>query len=465
MREGQALHVSPYVVQIEKYAHSVKELSRRFLELEEKRKGLTSEEMERMFQEVRSGVCKECEKCDWCWGENFVHTYQLGYEIFSAIENYGNELSVEVKRKLQRCCVRAPRFLRGMLDAFRNAKRNILWRNRMAQSRKGCAMQMNAFADMLEVTAKEMEDSIYTDERKEKQIAAALKKEEIRVLCMTFFLTRDGKHKIQMIARSADGGGIPVKEVGGVLSEIMGKRMIPDKEQSQVLGKDYLPLVFLEGPAFYTMQGIARIGKGCSKISGDSFMLLELPDGKSSAALSDGMGAGEEARRESELVTDLLEDLLEAGFPPETAVQMINTALVMGREELRFSTVDMTVFDLYTGSCEIIKAGASSTFLKRRDSVEHLCSTSLPIGVLHKLEIDSAIRTLSDGDFVIMVTDGVLDALPVGEQDLILETIIQGTEKQNPKEMAHHILEQVLSWTGEEPLDDMTVLVIGIWKR
>ena len=58
MREGQALHVSPYVVQIEKYANSVKELSRRFLELEEKQKGLTSEEMERMFREVRSGVCK-----------------------------------------------------------------------------------------------------------------------------------------------------------------------------------------------------------------------------------------------------------------------------------------------------------------------------------------------------------------------------------------------------------------------
>jgi len=30
--------------------------------------------------------------------------------------------------------------------------------------------------------------------------------------------------------------------------------------------------------------------------------------------------------------------------------------------------------------------------------------------------------------------------------------------------MAHHILEQVLEWTGEDPMDDMTVLVIGIWR-
>jgi len=30
--------------------------------------------------------------------------------------------------------------------------------------------------------------------------------------------------------------------------------------------------------------------------------------------------------------------------------------------------------------------------------------------------------------------------------------------------MAHYILEQVLEWSGEAPLDDMTVLVVGIWS-
>jgi len=30
--------------------------------------------------------------------------------------------------------------------------------------------------------------------------------------------------------------------------------------------------------------------------------------------------------------------------------------------------------------------------------------------------------------------------------------------------MAHHILEQVLAWTGREPADDMTVIVVGMWE-
>ena len=83
---------------------------------------------------------------------------------------------------------------------------------------------------------------------------------------------------------------------------------------------------------------------------------------------------------------------------------------------------------------------------------------------MSKLELDKTKHQLEDGDMVIMVTDGVMDALPVGEQDFLMQMIIEGTKMNNPKEFAHHILEQVLACSGEVPLDDMTVLVVGIWS-
>ena len=182
MEEEQVLHASPYVVQIEKYANSLKQLSSTFLELEDKKNKFTSEEIECMFQHVKETVCEQCEKCQWCWGENFVHTYQMGYEILSAVESYGSELNVETKRKLQQRCVMAPRFLRRTLEVFRNAKQNMLWQNRMIQSRKGCAIQMDTFADMIRTTARELEDSIYEEERMEKKLTTRLRKEKVRVL-------------------------------------------------------------------------------------------------------------------------------------------------------------------------------------------------------------------------------------------------------------------------------------------
>jgi len=221
----------------------------------------------------------------------------------------------------------------------------------------------------------------------------------------------------------------------------------------------------VETARYHTLQGVAKIGKGCEKISGDNFSMLELPGGKQGAILSDGMGAGQLACRESTMVVEVLEDLLSAGFSKETALQMLNTAMVMGREEVRFSTIDMCLFDLYSGKCELAKAGASTTFIKSNGTVERIKSTSLPMGVMANLEIDYTERQLADGDMVIMVTDGVMDALPVGEQDFLMQMIVEGTAMQNPKEIAHHILEQVLECSGQVPLDDMTVLVVGLWRQ
>ena len=125
--------------------------------------------------------------------------------------------------------------------------------------------------------------------------------------------------------------------------------------------------------------------------------MTDLPGGKKGIALSDGMGSGEEAFRESTMVVEMLEELLEAGFPVKTAVQMMNTALVIGREEVRFSTIDVSLFDLYSGTCEFVKAGASTTFIKRKDAVEKICSTTLPIGVLQDIEIDTVTKSLASG--------------------------------------------------------------------
>lgn len=465
MDKGQALYTSPYVAQIERFADSVKQLSQTFLLMEEKKKAFTGEEVDGMFDRVKERVCGQCEKCSWCWGENFVHTYQMGYEILSAADHYGTELNMETKRKLQQRCLMAPRFLREMLEAFHDARQNMMWMNRIVQSREGCAIQMDTFAEMLRVTTRELEKSMFTDERMEKKIVSGLKRKGVRVLYTNFFLNREGKYEVHITARAIQEKCVTFQEICREISWITGHRLIPEGNPFQTLGKEYVTVICLEGPAFYTLQGVARIGKGCSKISGDNFTMMDLPGGRQSAALSDGMGSGERACKESTLVIELLEELLEAGFPEKTAIQMINTTLVLGREEIHYSTVDMSVFDLYTGTCEIIKAGASSTFIKHGGKVEHLSSTSLPIGVVHKLELDSVVRKLEDGDFVIMVTDGVLDALPVGEQDVLLETIIQGTAMINPKEMAHHILQQVLNWTGKEPEDDMTVLVVGVWAK
>lgn len=339
-----------------------------------------------------------------------------------------------------------------------------MWEQKMSLNREGCAVQLDAFAQMVQHSTHELDASIFEDEHLEKKLKARFSKIGIKLLSTVFFVAENGRYEIHVTVKAQKGSCVETKELAKIVSKCVGRQMVPETKERLAVGKEYCTIVCVEGPAFHTLQGVAKIGKGCECISGDNFSMLELPGGKQGVILSDGMGAGETAHRESSMVVEILEELLEAGFPKETAFQMLNTALVIGREEVRFSTIDVSIFDLYTGKCELAKAGASTTFIKRKNQIEGIRSTSLPLGVVAKLEIDQVVLDLEEGDMVIMVTDGVMDALPVGEQDLLMKMIIEGTHSQNPKEVAHHILEQVLACSGEVPLDDMTVLAVSIWS-
>lgn len=464
LKSGQAVGANPYVVQIDKFVNSLEKLSKVFLQLEGKRSLFAKTEVEEMYEKVKERVCRRCSNKDVCLGEDAFLTYQMVHEVFCTIEDYGVELNTEVKRKIQKRCIQAPRFVRVVLEVFKGARQNMLWNSKMAQNREGCVVQLDAFAQMIQHATRELDASIFEDEHLEKKIRARFAKVGVRLLSTVFFVTAEGKYEVHVTVRAGKGQCVATKEVVQMVSECVGRKMVPEKDERPILGTEYCTIICMEGPHFHTLQGVAKIGKGCRSISGDSFSMMEMPGGKQGIILSDGMGAGESAFKESMMVVEMLEELLDAGFPKETAIQMLNTALVMGREEVRFSTIDMSVFDLYNGSCEFVKAGASTAFVKYRDKVEAVKSTSLPIGVMPKLEVDSVTRKLEDGDFVVMVTDGVLDALPVGEQEILMKMIIEGTNMNNPKEIAHHILEQVLECSGEIPLDDMTVMVVGIWS-
>ena len=98
MENGQVLHSSLYVEQIDKFAVSLKQLAKTFLKLEEKKQTFSEEEIDEMFACVREEVCEKCEKNSWCWGENYIQMYQMGYEILAAVDQYGNELDAEQKK-------------------------------------------------------------------------------------------------------------------------------------------------------------------------------------------------------------------------------------------------------------------------------------------------------------------------------------------------------------------------------
>ena len=343
-------------------------------------------------------------------------------------------------------------------------KVHAAWNARMDEQRVAVATQLTEISEIMEGAIRRAYDT-KEDTSLERQLKRLLYKRGILLKKVYVYDNEEQRKEVYLTIRTRKKRCISNKDAAECLSEAMGSPMMPSHEARAFVRNEYTSTCFVEKTNFEVVYGVERCVGDYQQISGDSFSFLQKEEGQFLASLSDGMGTGLNAYQESEKVVDLLEQFLEAGFSKETAVKMINSALVLRDQGKTFSTIDISSIDLYSGVCEFLKIGAATSFIKRGNWVEAITSTSLPAGVFQQTDYEKTCRKLYDGDMVIMVTDGVLDVLPVEHQEKLMKDIILEHQTNNPKELADYILSRVRQYKSGRFLDDMTVLVMGIWKR
>lgn len=352
-------------------------------------------------------------------------------------------------------------------------RRDYLWQRKLQENQGLLAEHLKEMAHIMAEVAKETCLYRPMGERRFRQMSRLLR--ESGILLKNFFELEheDGHVEISLTMRTASERSvrlgekehISVEDVADFISVAMNVRLRAAKNAPLYLTPGWTTYYFLEEPAYHLLTGVAKAVKETEKISGDNYSFYEADDGRMVVILSDGMGSGEKACRDSERVIELLERLLEAGFRKESAIQLINGALASSGQEENMSTLDLCDINLYTGESEFIKVGAACTYIKRGHLVDRLSAQSFPMGVFGQLEVETLYRTLQNGDYVIMLSDGVLDALSQGIGEEMLPEIIGKMDYSNPNEIANQILTYCLKQSGGQIRDDMTVMVTGIWNQ
>lgn len=353
----------------------------------------------------------------------------------------------------------------GQIQYLERARLNYLWYNKMLETREAMAIQLNEMADMMEYYTK----PVY-DEKKALFGAEDYLKHKLRerkIIARKIVMSENGKGRFEarITAKKKKKAEVKMELMENMVSSVMGRKMRIASGDVEVLTGDFNEYLFLEEVNFMTISGAARRTREDEDRSGDNFTFMEMNSGQTFMSICDGMGSGRRAQSYSEMVIDLLEQLLESGFCENTTLKLINSVLLTGNQWQEPAALDMALIDRYSGICQFLKMGAACTYIKRGNWVECIKSTSLPMGVLDEVDVETITKKLYNGDFVIMISDGIVDSLNFEDKEAAMGRMIMEIETSSPREMALEILNRSLEMTEGIPKDDMTVICTGIWDK
>ena len=204
-------------------------------------------------------------------------------------------------------------------------------------------------------------------------------------------------------------------------------------------------------------------------VSGDTAISCSLPDGSQALILSDGMGKGASAAAESRLVVNHLRRLLKQGVPVSRAIKEVNRYLLEKAEKEdsdglkeSFATVDLVLIDRMTGRGKFYKMGAAPSYVVRGRKVRKVEKPALPVGIVPALKLTHITAKLSRGDFLVMMSDGILDSDREdsdGSWVISLLSDAGASGKIGPRQLAADILQEAHRRYGGRETDDATVVV------
>lgn len=201
--------------------------------------------------------------------------------------------------------------------------------------------------------------------------------------------------------------------------------------------------------------GAAACPKTGNGETGDSMGMREA-GGELLLMLSDGMGTGPEAHKESAAAVALLGDLLSVGFELENALECVNRLLLLRKKDDMYATLDAALIELKTGSARFVKFGAPPSYILRDGKVITVYAEALPLGVVSDARPAVQSAALKHGDALILMTDGAFDALGTELFASLLEKVYAANTADDAAEA---LLRCAREKSGN---DDISVLVARV---
>lgn len=407
-----------------------------------------------VFDYASDHVCKNCMLYTQCWQRDYVSTLAALNDVTQPMLQRGRAEMSDFPYHFAARCARLPELMRAINSALFALRERESLRRQQEENQSLLARQYAGITDILrqlgaEVTQDETAQPLM--ERQVRRYAAAFG--WIDRVCAV----RDSQGRLTV---ELYGEGIDdiMKQGDGFsagLSALLGVTLTaPEKKK----GSQGIHVEMHERAPYRAVVGIGRQQKEGASVSGDNACYFLTDTGTACLLLSDGMGSGAAASRDSRMLITSLERFLRAGISVGDALHAVSPALRLRSDGMRFTTLDAFTLDLFSGRAENLKCGAAPTYMRLNGRWTILPGTALPIGLAEEDELGDAVPLqMNDGDIVVLLSDGVTD----GTDDKWVRQLLIAHAGDSPKEIAAQLVNEA---KGRGHDDDRTVMVMKIEK-
>lgn len=440
------------------------ELADTFDRIREKDKVLDQRDIASVIDMIHNDECKSCGMKRACWENKFNHTYTMMYNILENLEEHGQITINNVPEKFRKECLKPESIVRVSNYYYKMFVLDYNWNAKLSENRKLIANQIRTISKSIENLSKDLETNVILDLEKEKSIFDELQRYNIPVDRVHYLTKSSDECEITIEKKTCKDCNLCENKLIDVVSDFVGDTLSAQKIGCHVLGEK-CKITFTKAQKYTATTEVSAMSRDGHILCGDNYTHMEINDGKYMMAISDGMGKGKKAYEESSITIDILEKMVDAKIEDEIVINTINNMLLLKSTDEMFSTIDLGIIDMKKGYLETIKMGACSTYIKRQNGeVDLISSSSLPVGILSEINLDRQKVKVKDGDYIVMVSDGIVDAGKnnnLGDNWLIY--FLQNIDTTNPKEISNLILDRALEIQGGEVEDDMTALVTKVY--
>lgn len=403
-----------------------------------------------------------CEKCVFyssCWDKDFEQTYYLMQKLYAKFGKNGKIYEKDLGQAFLRQCIHPGTVIAAARDTFREYDINRKWENKIMESRGVLKEQMQGIAGVIDGLAREVRADFDIRADMENDIRRQLDEEGVAAREVVAQIT--GKNLfVSVSARSKETPEKLEPRIRRAVSAASGRRMSRIREMDRLTGDGYV-FTYEQAKKIGLVTGVAACPKEGAGISGDSYTVKALRDGRYMMLISDGMGSGEKAAKESRAVVSLMEDFYGAGFEDSVIINSVNKLMLLGGSEEMFSTIDLSMVNMQTGMLHCTKIGAPHSYVIRGGNIRKIAAGSLPFGILEEMRPAVYRTELEPGDVIVMFSDGVADA--EGEEEALRSQLANVTAGRNVQEIAENLLALAITLRDGKK-DDMTVVISRVTK-